>query len=243
MRLTPPLTRLAREDDGFSLIELLTAMVIGTLVLGAMSLVFIRTTAATTDAQNRIETSQTGRLAIDHMTSLLDSQTCLLSKDAEFNPISTPAIVAGDKDSVTFYADQNPSDSSVSPDKYKFTYDPATRRITETRWDAVGTEPSLKFDTAPSSVRTLVSDITYARDDSDAQQPVFKYYTFPTSGTAPTPVVAPLTASTLKTVTQIAIQFQPVARLKGTEDARRSSSISGQSYLHTADPDNKTVCP
>ena len=33
------------------------------------------------------------------------------------------------------------------------------------------------------------------------------------------------------------------AGLTGKEDARHSSSISGQAYLQTADPDNKTVCP
>lgn len=238
-----PLSRLAREDDGFSLIELLTSMVLGTIVLGTMSLVFIRTTTATTEAQNRIETTQAGRGAIDHMTQLLDSQTCLLSKDAEFNPISTPPIVDGTTTSVTFYADKNPSDSSVSPDKYMFSYSASAKTITETRWDAIGTEPSLKYATQPTSVKILVSNITQARDAGNAQQPVFSYYTFPTSGTTPASVAAPLTATTLKTITQVAIQFQPVTHLTGKEDARHSSSISGQAYLQTADPDNKTVCP
>lgn len=240
------LRRLLREDEGFSLIELMMSMALGTIVLGALSLVFIRTTAATTEAQNRIETSQTGRAAVDRMTQTLDSQTCLLSNDSTGNSISTVPIVSGDGDSVTFYADLSPSSSSTSPDKYKYTYSASTKTITESRWPAIGTEPSVTYATNPATVQTLVGNITYARDSSDAQMGIFKYYTFPTSGLTPTPLAVPLTTGTtgtIKQVTQISIQFQPVARLKGTEESRRSSTISGLAYLQTADPDAKTVCP
>jgi prepilin-type N-terminal cleavage/methylation domain-containing protein len=240
------LRRLAREEDGFSLIELMTTMVLGTMVLGALMVVFVRSTTATTEAQNRIETAQTGRLALDRMTQMLDSQTCLLLDDGTStgNVVATPPVVSGDLNSVTFYADQNPSASSVSPDKYMLKYDPATKAITETRWASIGNEPSLTFATAATSVRTLARDVTYARDTANVQQPVFAYYTFPVVGsTSPVKLAATLDPATVKQVTEIAIQFQPVPRLKGTEDAKHSSSISGQAYLQTADPDAQTVCP
>ena len=88
--------------------------------------------------------------------------------------------------------------------------------------------------------------MTYARNSTtDAQLALFSYFTFPTSTASidPVAVAAPLTATSVKTVTQVLIQMQPVARLTGTETAKRASTVSGQSYLQTADPDSKTVCP
>jgi prepilin-type N-terminal cleavage/methylation domain-containing protein len=239
-----------REEDGFSLIELLTAMALGSLVLTMLMIVSLRAMASSTDAQNRVETGQTARLAMDRVTQLLDSQTCLLMPhpDTVNHPddvIGVPPIVAADTNSVTFYADQNASGTAASPDKYTITYSPTAKTLTVLRYDAIGTEPRVSYATAPSRTQVLASNVLPARDTSKVVQPIFRYSTFPPAGSnTPTPLTAATLSSTdVGKVIRVDVQFQPVARLHAVEDANHSNSVQGESILQTADPDDSTVCP
>ena len=64
-------------NDGFSLIELLTAMVIGGVVLGALMTLMATGFTKSAEITDRAETAQSGRSALDRILTLMDSEVCL----------------------------------------------------------------------------------------------------------------------------------------------------------------------
>ena len=91
------MTRL-RDEQGFTLVELLVGMVIGTLVVLAAFTVLDATGTLATKAQDRVDASQRGRLAMDVIASELRSQVCLPGAD----PADRPA--GADANEIWFYA-------------------------------------------------------------------------------------------------------------------------------------------
>ncbi|HEY6762995.1 MAG TPA: type II secretion system protein [Baekduia sp.] len=239
--------RVIRDEDGFSLVELLMAMAIGSIVLTMLMLVSMRALTSSATAQNRVETAQTARLAMDHVTQLLDAQTCLLVPDTRADhpdDVATqPPIVSGTDNSLTFYADLNGSATWASPDRYTLTYDPTARTLSETRVVGTGSEPRVQYTSTPTS-KVLATNIMPARNAANVVQPIFKYYTFPAVNTStPVQIATADMATKAGTVTRIEVQFQPVPRLSPKEDATHSSSLDGFSNISTADPGTSTVCP
>jgi prepilin-type N-terminal cleavage/methylation domain-containing protein len=237
-----------RDEAGFSLIELMTAMAIGSVVLTMLMIVTMRALASSADTQNRIETGAAARQTMDTVMQLLDSQTCLLIPDPrpdhDGDVKSTPPVLAASDYSVTFYADLNASANGSSPDKYTLVYDAAAKTLTEQRYDAIGVEPSVKYDdTKPSMKRQLADNIVPARVNGVAQ-PIFKYYTFPADGTtAPVQIASAALGANLAKITRVEVQFQPVPRKSGKEAVNAANSVFGASNLATADPGTDTVCP
>jgi len=66
-----------RAEDGFTIVELLTAMVIGAIVLFATLTVLDTTISLTTRVNTRVDTLQRGRNAMDLMIRDLRSQNCV----------------------------------------------------------------------------------------------------------------------------------------------------------------------
>ena len=103
-----------RDEDGFTLVELLAAMVVGMIVLFAVFGLLdgaVRIHARTTD---QIETSGRGRLAIDLMSQSLGSRICLGE---------VPSLVAASDTSVEYYA-------SLAPERAGVRLEAQRRRLT-----------------------------------------------------------------------------------------------------------------
>ena len=79
-----------REETGATLIEVLTAVTIGTIVFAAILTMLESTVRHNTGVLSRTDAMQRGRLAMDMITQELRSQVCL-------NNLDNPAVVAGAK--------------------------------------------------------------------------------------------------------------------------------------------------
>jgi prepilin-type N-terminal cleavage/methylation domain-containing protein len=158
------LRRLVDDERGFSLTELLMSMVIGSIVLWALMTVFVQGVGGTMKVSDRAEAQQRGRLAMDRLETVLNSQVCL---DA-----THPPVIAGDGQSVTVYADLG--DVAFLPKQYRFVYDPAARTLTEQQFDGTGTVPNLTFPATPSRTASLAPGVVPDREGG-VQQPIFRY--------------------------------------------------------------------
>jgi prepilin-type N-terminal cleavage/methylation domain-containing protein len=233
------LRRLRRDDDGFSLIELLTAMAIGSVVLGALMLVVQRAVTSSTQTSDRVEALQAGRQTMDRVTTLLNSQTCVLKSDGS----GTPPIILGNANQIAFYASLGKVDSV--PSIYRLTYDPTTRRLTQDRYDAAAgagdpTYPS--YPTTPAQTAVIGQNLLPA----SAGAPIFKYFKFvtdegPTLGMIDSPdgngLATPLTSDAQATAVRVTVSFiaQPSHTSPTTTDLR-ATALDGVGILASANP-------
>ncbi len=123
------------SEAGFTIIELLAAMVVGLMVLMAAFMLLDHATSASNRLSDRQDAVQRGRQALELMTRQLRSQVCLGD--------TTEPITYGDGNAVRFYADL--SDGSRKRPAAELKYDPAAKTITESACSGVGTYPTLTF--------------------------------------------------------------------------------------------------
>jgi prepilin-type N-terminal cleavage/methylation domain-containing protein len=212
----PSFSRLRRDEGGFSLVELMMAMALGSLVLTAVMTIFIRGIQASTATTNRVEAAQNGRLAMDRVITLLNSQTCVYAN----NGTSSPPIVDGQDNSVTFYA--NLGDVAADPVEYRIRYDAPNKQLLEDRWAPAKDAKGAVTYPGPPTTRIMATNIL----PEAAGTPFFRYYQFVAAGALqgtidPTPLPTPLTT---------AGRFAAV-RIEGALNARalRSKSTTNRS--------------
>jgi prepilin-type N-terminal cleavage/methylation domain-containing protein len=123
------MTRRARTEGGFTVVELLVAMVVLSIVaFGAMTLieVVMRQGRGVVD---RTEAAQRGRLVLDQMTRQIRSQVCLNA--------TTQGLISAAPNSISFYADL--SAEGTSPRKRTLEYRPSSRQLVERVYQPNGT--------------------------------------------------------------------------------------------------------
>jgi prepilin-type N-terminal cleavage/methylation domain-containing protein len=200
-----------RREDGFTLPEMLIAMVIGLIVsLAAFSLIEF-TMKRSGDVAARVETTQRARGAMDTITRELRSEVCL-------NP-STAPITAATPTSLTFYADfTDQANPDTPPELHTLTYTAITDtkdvdypgRLTEAIYIGTSnhaTPPTFTYPATgnPTRTRTLLTDV-----EPIPSMPVFGYYGFNTA----TPPATTLTlgstvaAANLNRIARIEIGFR-----------------------------------
>jgi len=215
------------DESGFSLVELLVAMVIGMMVLMAAFMVLDRTITASGQVADRSEALQRGRQAMELVTRQLRSQVCVGS---------TKPIVSGTDTSVSFYADL--SDGTTPIKQRTLSYSAVTDTITETLVTGAGTYPNLTFNGTPSST-PLLTKVKQIQDNGPpvTLRPIFRYYGYQTGTTNGTLVQlsAPLSATDLKRVAEIKVGFRAFA-LRPISNDKDSTVLEDDVYTRTAVP-------
>jgi len=177
MKLPRLVRTVGANQRGFTLVELMTALSIGMVVLLAAYAILDRSVSAADTVSDRVNTTQRGRLAMDQITRQLRSQVCLPT-DSSGTSVddTTTALLAADANTVTFYADLGGENSK--PQKRRLSY--AANKLTEEIWTATQTSPSFVFPTNPSSTRTLATDVVPV-DVNGQPQAVFRFFAYNTS--------------------------------------------------------------
>jgi prepilin-type N-terminal cleavage/methylation domain-containing protein len=224
----------ARAQAGFTLIELIVAMTIGTMTVLAVYGVLDTTMRQTTKIAGRVNATQRGRIAMDVVTRSLRSQVC-------YSPI-VPALVNATDDSVKFHVDL--TDGSKPIEQHEIVYNATTRTLVERIWPGQGSP--LAFPTM--TVNRQITDNVVKRPAPDA--PIFKYYAYntPTPPAVPKPTTllpTPLNATDLARVAKIEIGF--VALPPGTPVTKTSapgdSTLQNEVYVRVADPNDPAPTP
>jgi prepilin-type N-terminal cleavage/methylation domain-containing protein len=231
-----PARRLRNDQSGFSLVELLMAMALGSIVLTALMTIFLGGISSTVQISDRVEALQRGRITIDRITTLLDSQTCLLSDSG----VGQSPILDGQDSQVAFYASLGVVDSD--PTIYRLRYDAASKRFYEDRFFPVRSPAGvLSYPSYPSTAdytRIIGTNILPIA----AGTPIFRYWRFvtingPTLGMVDTtPLITPLSVASELAAVRVTISFvtQPEHTNGSTADLRATSVINGVATVGSA---------
>lgn len=217
-----------RADDGFSLTELLVAMIVGLVVIFAILQVLDTSFSLSRRTQQRIDSAQRGRLAMDLVTRELRAQTCLSATE--------PALVAASDSDITYYTNLGPS--SAVPERHQLTL--AAGDLTLRRWvgtrAAAGVTPSVTYPVSPTSTSTLLENVQPV-----GAAPLFRYYSWG-AGTSPTPstlMTTPITGANLTLPVKIAIGFAALPD-RAFNTSKPIATFDDSVYTRLADPTDPT---
>jgi hypothetical protein len=221
-----------------TLVELTMAMGIGVVVLLAAFMFLDKAFRLERESQDRTDSAQRGRLALEQMTRALRSGVCM----------GTPrtALKAADGNSVTFTYDN--TDAGIDPgtgkrflpNKRAYIYDPTTKTITQQTWVALpsGIYPNLQFNATPNETRTLLTNVVPAQGSSS----IFSYYALGAAGNATdTPLTTlPLNSTDLSRAARVSISFTTRPTGKANTDVR-GITLTDDVFVRSADPLNPTA--
>jgi prepilin-type N-terminal cleavage/methylation domain-containing protein len=213
--------RLHREDSGFTLVELLVACTIGTIVLLATFTMLDTSIVLTGKVTDRVDRTQRARVAMEEITHNLRSQVCPSAGQA--------AIISADDYSVKFYSFLGTR--PFVPDIREISWDTNTNSIIEKKWAGTGTAPATTWAGTPTT-RTLVSDVkpTFVSGQSGPRGPVFKYY----AGGSGAPLTTPLSSTNATATSQISLAFMTYAQSRNFTGP--ATTFQNQVFVRTADP-------
>jgi Flp pilus assembly pilin Flp len=216
--LTRILRRLRREESGFTLVEVLVACSLGTVILLASFMILDSSAALTGRVTDNVDRTQRARFAMAQVTRDLRSQVC--------PAVGSPAIVDGQDYSVTFYAFLGTG--AFVPDKFQILWDSSTNSIVEKKWAGSGAAPNTTWASPPTQ-RTLLSDVRPAPSSA----PVFAYY----AAGAASPFTTPLSSANATTTAKITIAFltYPAGKSSGA-----SITMQNEVFSRTSDPSGTT---
>jgi prepilin-type N-terminal cleavage/methylation domain-containing protein len=217
-----------RDERGFTLVELLTAISIGLMILFAAFAVLDRTISASGQIADRSEALQRGRQAMQLITRQLRSQVCVGT---------TTPIVSGTDLSISFYADLTDGTPANPINQRTLTYSAVTDTITETVTPSSGTYPDLTFTGAPTSAPLLTKVKQILENNGTTLRPIFRFYGYQTGTTNGTlvPLTAPLSATDLKRVALIKVGFRAFA-VRPISNDKDSTVLEDDVYTRTAVP-------
>jgi prepilin-type N-terminal cleavage/methylation domain-containing protein len=228
----------ARGQRGFTLVELLMALTIGSGVLLAAYTLSDSVLHAQTRISDRTEAIQHGRTGLEQISQQLRSQVCL-------GP-GMPALVYGDASRVIFYADL--ASTTFVPQRRDLQFSGGA--IVQRDYDgAIATSGTLPytFGTTPVRTRTIVDSLVLLRDRGGIDIPFFTYYAFDAGRPArPSQQLAvPLSASNLAKVVQIRVSFGALAARGGSSVQLSPEPFTANVFVRTADPtdpDHSPLC-
>jgi prepilin-type N-terminal cleavage/methylation domain-containing protein len=227
----------ARDERGFTVIELLVSMMIlGIVVAGAATMmqVVLRQSRGTVE---RTDAMQRGRLVLDQLTREIRSQVCL-------NP-TTYGLHTASNDSITFYT--NFKEDETKTELHRITYDAATDTITRTSWATTPSGP-VGYPGTPKKTEVVATKIERAVDASGSELPMFIYNAYDSTASPPTPTDR-LTAADLGNADErirtakIDIAFKVLPAGKANSKDAFGTQVQDSVFLRSADPNATTPDP
>jgi prepilin-type N-terminal cleavage/methylation domain-containing protein len=235
--------RLRSEQSGFTLIEVLVACTVGSVVMLALFGLADAAQHASVRIDRRSDSAQRGRPAVEQMIQLLRSAVCLKATT------STLPIASATDTSVQFYAQVATGTSAVgwtnafNPSRYTLKLVGSTLSVDTT----LNTATYPTFTAGATTNRVLSGGVRQT-----GAAPIFRYYAYDSSGNldpynGTAPLTTPLSAADLLKVAVIRITFtiKPTGSAAAASDS--DSSFDEIVRLRLVDPQapnpqNGAVC-
>jgi prepilin-type N-terminal cleavage/methylation domain-containing protein len=184
MSMSPPRSpSKLREERGYTLVELLVAMAMGTVIAMAAFSLLEFTTSDVSRINERSHVDQTGRVALERIVLQLHS-SCVA-------PTVTPILPGSGEKTIKFISETSPLNehgepvSSLSKVRlHEIVYTPAAEKkegtLIEKSWPSSGSSPEYKFNEkeAPTEVKLLTGVRQSINPETKALVPVFQYYRY-----------------------------------------------------------------
>jgi prepilin-type N-terminal cleavage/methylation domain-containing protein len=156
--------RLKNDERGFTLMEMLVSLVVGSILLAAIFGALDYSVKANGKVQDRVDSAQRGRAAMELITQQLRSQICL---GPGFPAI--PVTPASDGNTITFFTDLGGDTPKLQ--RRTITYSNGT--LFETDYNVGGTIPTAPTFTLARSNWVLADRLALVPNT-----PFFRYYAF-----------------------------------------------------------------
>jgi prepilin-type N-terminal cleavage/methylation domain-containing protein len=244
------LMRRLREQDGFTLPELLTTITIAMIISLATFALIEFTMKRAGEVDQRVDATQRGRALMDTVTRQLRSQVCL---DANTPAMATRSGDLTDGSTATFYSDFSDGTTTATKpaaDLHKLAYDAPNRRILDyvydTSWDKTKTPwaPLVSATPRAGTPKVIATDVV-----PNGTTPLFRYYAYDAAAT-PAPNVllnpvatAPMALIDLARVARIDITFRMLPTRSISASAPGSVVLQDQVYVRAADPNDDAPTP
>jgi hypothetical protein len=224
-----------RNEDGFTVMEMLAAATVGFIVLAATLGLLESSTRLNTGVLAKTDAMQRGRVAMDTITQQLRSQVCLDGTTFD-DTVPISAVVAGSTaSSVSFFSDF--TSTGGNPVKRTMTFDPAKGTIGVQTFTTTVTPPKPDdYLKAPSGANLVLENAVLQKKDG-ADVPFLRYYAYKTVGGRPRAedeLLPPLDQDEANRVARIDVAF--LALPTGTKDRERGVNLSDQVMARHADP-------
>jgi len=221
----------ARSEAGFTLPELIVAMMIGMATVLAVFAILETTMKQSNAVAGRVNATQRARIAMDTITRQLRSQVCYSAV--------VPAIVSGTSNSVRFHVDL--SDGSRPIEQREIAHDPTAKTVRERVWPGQGAPLSFPTKTID---RTVLTEMTNAQASDGSTIPFLRYYAYNTA-VPPRPSLllpTPLSATDAARVARIEVAFKtmPPGRAPLVVSG---STLQNEIYVRVADPNDPAPTP
>jgi type II secretory pathway pseudopilin PulG len=209
------LDRLRREESGFTLVELVVAIVVGMIILLATFTMLDSSVVLTGKVTDRVDRTQRARVAMEQVTRELRSQVCP-------GP-GVPALIEAQNYSVKFYAFMGTG--QFVPEIREIAWDTNTNSLVEKRWAGTTASPYTTWASSPVT-RTLLSDVT----PPPSNAPMFAFY----STGASSPFSTPLSSTDLGKTSKVTITFKTYAQSKNISGP--TITLQNEVFARTANP-------
>jgi prepilin-type N-terminal cleavage/methylation domain-containing protein len=188
----------AAAQRGFTIIEVLVATLAGAVVATASLYTVIVSIDFSSNYQDRIDSNQQGRLAMQRVVQALDS-ACVA-------PLVPPIVAGSSATKIVFYSNEADA-ATVEPNLVTVALSGGALTMGTQTWVS-GNYPSYAFSSTVSSF-TLLPHAAQATLNGIGSQPVFQYYGYTAGGVlSTTPYAVPLSAANAATTAEVAIAFQ-----------------------------------
>ena len=237
-----------RSEAGFTIVELLVGMIIGTVVLIASLTVLDGAIGVTSKVNARVDAAQRGRNAMDQIVRDLRSSVCVgrLTNATTGATTTDDSILAGSATSVDFYTDLGDGTKKADgtdnspPTRRTLVFDPTAKTIVEKIYVPTGKRGAYTFPATPTTTRTLATDVI----QQDTSTPVFQFFAYDTQ-TPPTPSVllpVPLTTANEQRTVKITITFRAV-RTAGDSNTAVAATFQDDVFRRLVDPNDSDPAP
>jgi prepilin-type N-terminal cleavage/methylation domain-containing protein len=220
-----------RSQRGFTIVEVLVAASVGSVVMLAIFSMLDGALKQSTGVNARVDSTQRGRVAMETITRELRSQVCWTPSLG-----TTPAVslAYGDPYKVTFYAFNGTT--QFRPERRTIFWDTNSDSIQETVEPGVGT-PVTSFGTPVT--RTILTNVKPPVVNGTSG-PVFEYMYLDTTKPAGQQQQLltgnPLTAANLARTAVINVRFRTNTGVVGNTAGITYTSYESQAFVRTTDP-------
>jgi prepilin-type N-terminal cleavage/methylation domain-containing protein len=240
--------RAARSDAGFTLPEILVALTISMIVAGAALTILNVAMKNAGEIEQRVDSTQRGRMLMDTMTRELRSQICMTTDVPPIREATLVTAAGNTVQTVSFYTDLTDGRTNpLAPELRTLTYDANARTITETVQIGNGTPPTVNYSGGTS--RVIGSNVVRDLDGAGNPIPIFSYFGFnaatatvPATPTLALPGAMPYGNANTKMVARIAVRFRMVPTARKTP-TRTATIFTDDVYVRAADPNDPAPIP
>jgi hypothetical protein len=230
------MTRRLRDERGVTLMEVLVGATIGMVVLLALFGLADAGMRSTKNVQDRVESEQRGRTALEQVVQQLRAMVCVQNGTVAGAPNYMRPITLAQRDRIDFYTDvptRAEIDSNAStflPDLRSLVFDATAKTLVEHRQSATQAPPNPVF--GPDTQRTLLTNVT-----ADGATPNFRYWMYdgtPPALTEVTPAAgAQVPAAYLPRIVRVDVAFR-VGPLRASDYSGTAASLTSQVALRLA---------